>query len=281
MPTRDTPNFSPNADAVAKSAVRTKPRKPYPDFPLFSHPTGRWARKIRGKFHYFGKWDAPDAALQKYLNEKDALHAGRTPRSKSDGLTLRDLCNRFLTAKQLLVESGDIVELTFIGYFKNRERVIANFGRNLPVEELTAENFAEFRSKLAKHFSPSTLATEIRNTKVLFKWGFDSGLLKAPPRYGQSFRMPSGKVMRQARQANGPRMFEADALRSLLAASDVSMRAMILLAINCGYGQSDIANLPVGAVDLETRWAEFPRPKLELNDVAHCGWKPSQRSVWP
>ena len=134
---------------MAKSAVRTKPRKPYPDFPLFSHATGRWAKKIRGKFHYFGKWDAPDAALPKYLNEKDALHAGRTPRSKSDGLTLRDLCNRFLTAKQLLVESGDIVELTFIGYFKNCERVFANFGKNLPVEELTAENFAEFRSKLA------------------------------------------------------------------------------------------------------------------------------------
>jgi len=93
-----------------------KPKKPYPDFPLFAHATGRWAKKIRGKFVYFGKWDDPDAALTKYLDEKDDLHAGRTPRVIRDGLTIRDLLNRFLTAKRHLVDTRELTHRTFADY---------------------------------------------------------------------------------------------------------------------------------------------------------------------
>src|SRR4051812_17440388 len=86
-----------------------KPNKPYPDFPLFAHATGRWAKKIKGKFVYFGPWNDPDGALDKYLKEKDALHAGRRPREEvSAGVTVRDVCNRFLHAKQCRVDSGEM-----------------------------------------------------------------------------------------------------------------------------------------------------------------------------
>lgn len=58
-----------------------KPTKPRPDFPLFPHATGR-AKKIRGKLHYFGKWADPDAALRRYVEERDDLYAGRKPPSQ-------------------------------------------------------------------------------------------------------------------------------------------------------------------------------------------------------
>lgn len=66
------------------STARHKPAKPYPEFPLFAHATGRWAKKIRGSMHYFGPWADPDSALTKYLDQKDALHAGKRPRSDPD-----------------------------------------------------------------------------------------------------------------------------------------------------------------------------------------------------
>ena len=49
-------------------AQNGKPSKPRPDFPLYRHASGQWAKKIRGKVHYFGT--EPQGALESYLARK-------------------------------------------------------------------------------------------------------------------------------------------------------------------------------------------------------------------
>src|SRR5579864_4917120 len=105
-----------NSTAPANSGKPANPSKPYPEFPLTAHPAGCWCKKIRGKLHYFGPWSDPDAALAKYLEQKDALHAGRKPRESIDGVTVKELCNQFLNAKQAQVDTGELSPRTWDGY---------------------------------------------------------------------------------------------------------------------------------------------------------------------
>src|SRR6266513_2677345 len=93
-----------------------KPSKPYPDFPLFPHATRRWAKKIRGKMHYFGPWSDPDGALKKYLDQKDALHAGRAPRPDAEALTVKALANAFLNHRRTRLEAGELSARTWSEY---------------------------------------------------------------------------------------------------------------------------------------------------------------------
>ena len=68
---------------MSKSIRLRKPTKPRPNFPIFPHVSGGWAKRIRGKFHYFGKTaDDPNgkAALERWLAEKDNLLAGQSRR---------------------------------------------------------------------------------------------------------------------------------------------------------------------------------------------------------
>jgi integrase len=100
---------------------------------------------------------------------------------------------------------------------------------------------------------------------MIFKFGYDNGLIDKPIRYGQSFRKPSRKAIRQARNGNGKRMFEADELRTIIDAANQPLKSMILLGINTAFGQSDLSALPQSVLDLEQGWVDYPRPKTAVD----------------
>jgi integrase len=245
-----------------------RPAKPRSDFPLFPHARGYWAKKVRGNLVYFGKIaDDPkgEAAITQWLDQKDALLAGRTPREHKDGLVVRDLCNAFLTAKRQLVDSGELSEHTFRDYFETCSRLCDLFGKTRLVDDLAAEDFEGLRAALAKTWGPVAVANEINRMRVVFKYGYDAGLLDKPMRYGPHFKRPSKKTLRLARAAKGPRMFEAEQIRTLLDRAAQPLKAMTLLGINCGLGNTDCGNMEHRHLDLKGGWLNYARPKTGLD----------------
>lgn len=244
------------------TATRKKPKKPYADFPLFPHANGLWSKKIKGRLYYFGKWDDADAALKKFVEERDDLYAGRKPRrSGDDGIRMDDLCNRFLTTKRHLLDNGEIVDGTFSAYYRTCERAVKFFGADRRVDDLDADDFEALRANLAKTRGPVTLGCEITRVRVLMKYAYDQGLIPGQVRYGQSFRKPSKKVVLQQRNARGPKMFDEAQLRLLIEKAGTPLKAMILLGINCGFGPTDLARLSMENLELKKGWIDYPRPK--------------------
>lgn len=191
--------------------------------------------------------------------------AGRTLKSTpGDGLTIADLCNHFATAKELQREAGDITKCTFAEYFATCKFVVKSFGRNRLVDDLAADDFQALRANLARRYGVYKLSKEIQMIRTIFKYGFDAGLIDKSVRYGPTFKKPASCIMRAHRQTNGHKMFEADQIRTIIDAAGQPLKAMILLGINCGFGNHDCGTLPKSALDLKAGWVNFPRPKTAI-----------------
>ena len=240
-----------------------KPKKPHKDFPLFPHACGQWVKKVRGRLHYFGVWSDPQAALNKWREQKDDLLAGRTPQAKGDGLTLKNLVNAFLTSKKRLVASGEIKNNTFQDYYTNSARVLKVFGKQKLVASLRPTDFEKLRADFATTHGPVSLCSDITCTKTLFKYADD--MFDVRVKFGQSFKKPSLAVLRRERQRRPKKLFTGEEIHSLLEIASVQLQAMIYLGINCGLGNHDCALLSVSALDLKNGWLDYPRPKTGID----------------
>jgi hypothetical protein len=201
---------------------------------LFPHDSGRWAKKIRGKLHYFGCWakresgrlvcvtgDGWREALDDYRAKADDLHAGREPRPTSgDECTLRELCNAFLRSKQAKLDAGELAHNTFADYYRVCARMVKQFGRGRRVDDLRPDDFEKFRREMAKTMSVVALKNEINRCRIILKFAHDQRLVAEPVHYGQSFEKPSAKMIRKARNAAGPRLFTSSELKRIVNSAD-------------------------------------------------------------
>ena len=246
---------------------KEKPDKPYPDFPLHAHSSGKWAKRIKGKVRYFGRWDDPDGALDEFKRFMAAGEPPRpaTPQRRPSAVTLGEAANRFLIAKRDAADTGTITERTFKEYQAAVSRFVASVGRDFPLSSIGPEHFSRFRVQRARALNIVTIGNEVTRIRSLFKWLHGSDILKTPPRFGPDFKKPGKRVLRIHRREQGKKLFTPEQIHDLLDEAGIHLRAMIALGINCGFGPGDCAHLPVSAVDLESGWIDYPRPKTAVD----------------
>lgn len=238
------------------------PSKPYKGFPLTWHKQGYWCKKIRGKVHYFGpRWGTWEQALEEYTRVRDDLFAGREPQG-SVGLTIREGMNHFLTDRKTRLDQKRIVQRTFDDYKRVCGFVIKNFGANRAVTSLRPTDFTHLLGKIGG--SPNTVGRTVTCVKVAFKYLWDADLIEKPVKFGPTFKCPPKKVMREYRAAQPPKLFKPDELRDIVDRAKPQMKAMILLGVNCGFGNNDCGLLTMAALDLKNGWHNFARPKTGI-----------------
>jgi integrase len=276
----------------SKKVSSTRPKPPRKDFPLYAHPSGHWACKSAGRFYYLGRWgkridgvvqplptngpdNGADAALAKYTLHYADIMAGRpiedAGSGSADGLLVKDLCNKFLTDQVKRVDSGDLSARMLMDYRAATDRIINQFGKERPAALLGPQDFAKLIETLSNPetgVGPVRRGNEITRIRAVFKHAVASQWMAKEPTYGPLFKKPAKKTVRAEKRRKGAKLFEAAEVRALLAGvkNDVNLTAMVLLGINVGFGNADVAGLQLSHLKkLAKGWIEFPRPKTEIN----------------
>ena len=227
----------------------SKPQKPYPEFPLFPHANGQWAKKIEGRMTYFGPWADWQAALKKYHATLDA-----PPNS------LKTCVKKYLESRDLVRQSGEISDR----HYKDMDRTLASLSETIgptkAVAGLTSADYGAWRAHVAETNGPVSLGNHVMRARAFLNWCKREKIISELPADG--LKKPSRKVLRCERAKRGSRMFTPEEIRKLLTHATPTMRAMILLALNAGLGNEDLAQLRTHHI--QGKWLDYPRQKTGI-----------------
>jgi integrase len=271
--------------------AETKPR-PTPGFPLFVHPNGQWAKKVKGKPYYFGTWKDDRkgrAALQEWLARKDAIEAGRDrlPAAPvTDGMTLGALMRLFLEHKTKAWKSAkEISGATLHDYLNDLRDFVDVMGVGVVVATLGPSDFTHYADKLIeRNLSRTTRARIIGYVKAMLNYGADNGMYPRP-NFGTAFKKPdtSPEAIRQEKARAG----KADYSRRIVTGEEItlltdnaapSLKAIILLSINCGMGPADVGRLRWRDIDMDTGTLNLPRGKTGVDRRSYV-WKVTRKAL--
>lgn len=250
--------------------MKDRPSKPYPEFPLYPHASGKWAKKIRGKTCYFGRWEDPAGALTEY----EVMISGKTtekpekpkPEKEPQQLTIKAACKSFLAAKRIQQRSSELSPRTFDEYRRMCSRVEKFWGKSREIESLVPKDFTAYKAWRLETCNIVSVGNEVTRVKTMLKW-LEASQLTVKIHVGPEFRKSSSRATRRHRRLTGPKLFKPAQIHSLIAESGVMLKAMIHLGINCAFGNTDCETINLATIEdgIESGWLNYPRTKTEVD----------------
>jgi len=212
----------------------------------FHKPTGQYYVTRGGKRVYLGANQAE--ATEKYYR----LLLGQPTKEKPPAveppfLTAIQLANRFLTTQQANWRDP---KRTMRCYRDWLGRFLKDHPR-LKAEEFTVEMFAAWKLSLKERgYAPETINHFLGAVRAMFRFAEDTDLLAKAPRLTRVRNEPKG-----APGSAPKRLYSPEEIAKLLAAADLQVKSMLLLALNCGFGPKDVQDL---------LWDDFDRGRVTL-----------------
>lgn len=250
-----------------------RPEKPRPDYPLSAHPSGQWCKRIHSKLYYFGPWDDPEGALIEYERRRPLIVGERLD---SQGVTVKQLINRMLHTKKLLVEAGELRQRTWDDYRDVGKRLKTHFGASRPIATLSPQDFENLRKSCPASWSATTMNNFIIRTKAFLNYAYEHELVNTPIRTGVAFKRASQKKVRIQRAQRPAKFFDADEIKTLLDNASRHMKAMILCGVNLGYGNADCSRLTKSMIS--DGWVVEPREKTGVLRMGKL-WPETEQAI--
>jgi integrase len=205
--------------------------------------------------------------------ERFKLMAGQG--SQSPEKTIGGAVAKFLNRKRVQAEAGE----RSMGRYDGYRRCLTDFtdwaGRDTPCANINSNMLIEYHSHLlglvsAKKSSRGYAKDHMTAVKVFINWAWSLELCDLP-------RNIKNRDLAIKVELKTIETFTTAEVKTLLAAASGRTKAYLLLALNCGFTQFDIARLRRDEVDLEKGYIIHKRTKTaEYKDVPTVEYK-----LWP
>lgn len=227
-----------------------------------------WLKRINGK----PKWIVSDklaptpAAADAYYEQHFAKlwKEPVAPPATEATITVKYLADTFYDRKQ----RAGLDPRTLADYDAALLSFVRTVGGQRHPDDLLPADFATVRAAWSGRFGPDRLGKFITAIRGMFAWASKPPLRLREPDYGDEFKVPSKAEFRRhrkhQRETHGRKLFEPVEVQKLLAAAKPMMRAMILLALNGGFGNTDVADLPCAVVDVGGQFLDYARGKTGI-----------------